>query len=284
MNRNGIGGLVALESSSPLLCGSVRKCDHMVSTTDKFLMARITQRTEVAQDLWTIRVDPGGPFSFTAGQYATLGVLNGSHLVERAYSILSSPSEPELEFYLELVHDGHLTPLLNRLKAGDTLSLRRAAKGRFIFDTTSGRTNHLLLCTVTGVAPFVSYMRTFAREWRQGRFTGGHRLFLIQGASRAREFGYREEMENLAGEVPWLTYVPTVSRPWEDLWPGETGRVDDVLRKYADLWSLDGRQTTAYLCGHPGLLANSKEILQRHGWPADALKAESYFVPARAHA
>jgi ferredoxin--NADP+ reductase len=256
----------------------------MVSTTDKFLLAKITQRTEVAENLWTICVDPGGAFSFMAGQYATLGVFNGQHLVERAYSIVSSPSEPGLEFFLELVHDGDLTPLLNRLKVGDTLSLRRAAKGRFVFDTTSGRTNHLLLCTVTGIAPFVSYVRTLAKEWREGRFTGGHRLFLVQGASRSREFGYREEMEKIAREVPWLVYVPTVSRPWEDEWPGETGRVDDILRKYADLWSLDGRHTTTYLCGHPEMLEHGKAILQRHGWPTDALKSESYFVPVPVHA
>jgi ferredoxin/flavodoxin---NADP+ reductase len=256
----------------------------MVSTTDKFLLAKITQRTEVAENLWTVRVDPGGPFSFMAGQYATLGVFNGQHLVERAYSIVSSPSEPGLEFFLELVHDGDLTPLLNRLQVGDTLSLRRAAKGRFVFDTTSGRTNHLLLCTVTGIAPFVSYVRTLTKEWREGRFAGGHRLFLVQGASRSREFGYREEMEKIAREVPWLVYVPTVSRPWEDEWPGETGRVDDILRKYADLWSLDGRHTTTYLCGHPEMLEHGKAILQRHGWPADALKSESYFVPVPVHA
>jgi ferredoxin--NADP+ reductase len=91
-------------------------------------------------------------------------------------------------------------------------------------------------------------------------------------------------MEKIAREVPWLTYVPTVSRPWEDEWPGETGRVDDIIRKYADLWSLDGRHTTAYLCGHPEMLEHGKAILQRHGWPADALKAESYFVPVPVHA
>jgi ferredoxin/flavodoxin---NADP+ reductase len=246
--------------------------------TDKFLIARITRRTEVAENLWTIHVDPGGPFTFTAGQYATLGVLAGQHLIERAYSIVSSPNEPELEFFFELVHDGELTPLLDHLQVGDTLSLRRAAKGRFVFDTKSGRTNHLLLCTVTGIAPFVSYARTLAAEWKAGRFSG-HRLFLVQGASHSREFGYREEIQRITRDVPWLTYVPTVSRPWDDDWPGETGRVDDVIRKYADLWSLDGFHTTAYLCGHPEMLDHGKAILQRHGWPKDALKEERYFVP-----
>jgi ferredoxin--NADP+ reductase len=255
----------------------------MASITDGFLLATITKRTEISDDLWMIRVDPGGPFPFRAGQYATLGVVTPQHRVERAYSIVSSPYEPELEFFFELVRDGDLTPLLHQLKVGHTLSLRKAAKGRFVFDETSGRTNHLLLCTVTGIAPFVSYVRTLANEWTEGRFEGDHRLFLIQGASHSRDFGYREEIESIVREVPWLTYIPTVSRPWEDPdWPGETGRVDDVLRKYADSWSLDGRHTTAYLCGHPEMLEHGKAILRRRGWTKDALKDESYFVPALA--
>jgi ferredoxin--NADP+ reductase len=252
-----------------------------MSTSDTFLRATITKRQEISNDLWVIRADPGGPFPFTAGQYATLGVATAKGLVERAYSIVSSPYERELEFFFELVDDGELTPLLYRLMAGDALTIRKRPKGRFLLDQTSGRTNHLLLCTVTGIAPFISYARTLKKEWDEGLFKGEHHLFLIQGASRAIEFGYRDEIETLAHTVPWLTYVPTISRPWEEAdWRGETGRVDDVIRKYGDQWSLDARNATAYLCGHPEMLAHGKAILRRHGWEKDALKEESYFRPA----
>jgi ferredoxin--NADP+ reductase len=256
-----------------------------MSTSDTFLRAAITKRTEISSDLWVIRVDHGGQFVFTAGQYATLGVASPTGLVERAYSIVSSPYEPELEFYLELVHDGELTPLLYRLQVGDTLSLRRRAKGRFLLDQASGRTDHLLLCTVTGIAPFISYARTLKKEWDEGLFKGNHRLFLIQGASRAIEFAYRGEIEWLAHTVPWLTYVPTISRPWDEPgWNGETGRVDDVIRKYADQWSLDARHATVYLCGHPEMIAHGKAILRRRGWEKDGVKEESYFLPTPVHA
>jgi ferredoxin/flavodoxin---NADP+ reductase len=253
--------------------------------SDTFLRATITKRTEISNDLWVIRVDPGGPFPFTAGQYATLGVATAQGLVERAYSIVSSPYERELEFFFELVHDGELTPLLYRRRVGDSISIRKRAKGRFLLDQTSGRTNHLLLCTVTGVAPFVSYARTLKKEWDEGLFKGDHRLFLVQGASHAIEFTYRDEIETLARAVPWLTYVPTISRPWDEPdWRGETGRVDDVIREYADRWSLDPAHTTAYLCGHPEMLEHATGILRRHGWQKEAVREERYFVPAPVHA
>ena len=180
---------------------------------------------------------------------------------------------------------GELTPLLYRRRVGDSISIRKRAKGRFLLDQTSGRTNHLLLCTVTGIAPFVSYARTLKQEWDEGLFKGDHRLFLIQGASHAIEFAYRDEIETLTRAVPWLTYVPTISRPWDEPdWRGETGRVDDVIRQYADRWSLDPAHTTAYLCGHPEMLEHGTGILRRHGWEKQAVREERYFVPAPVHA
>ena len=257
----------------------------MTTAPDKFFDVRITSRVDFADDLWMIRVVPAYDFHFAPGQYATLGVDNGSGLVERAYSIASSPYEPEIEFFFELVPQGALTPLLYRLGPGDTIKARKVAKGRFTLDTATGHTNHLLLSTVTGVAPFVSYVRTLRKDWVEGKFAGEHKLFMVQGASHSRELGYRAELEQLASELPWLTYIPTISRPWDDpSWAGETGRVDDIIRKYTDLWSLDNETTTAYLCGHPDMIENGKGILRRRGWKKEALREEVYFIIKHAHA
>lgn len=245
----------------------------------RYLPATVTARTEISHDLWLMRIDHGGQFSFRAGQYATLGLERDGHLVQRAYSIASSPYEPELELFIELVPHGELTPLLYQLRPGDPLTLRRAAKGRFLLEAAPLTTDHLFLCTVTGVAPFLSLLRTLVRDWEQGTYPGDHRLFLIQGASHSSEFGYLDELQTLAGRVPWFTYVPTVSRPWADAaWPGETGRVDDVLRKYADRWFEDPSRGMAHLCGHPSMIEHGKAILERRGWAKERMKEESYFV------
>ncbi len=249
---------------------------------DKFFRARITHRSDIAEDLWIIRVEPGGEFRFQPGQYATLGVQGPEKLVERAYSIVSAPHERELEIFIELVPQGELTPLLYKLQTGAEMTMRKIPKGRFTLDTKSGRKNHLLLCTVTGIAPFVSYIRALGKDWREKRFDGGHHLYVINAASRSWEFGYREEFEKAAAEFPWLTYVAAISRPWEDAaWKGETGRVEDLVRKYTDAWSLDGANTSAYLCGHPQMIDNSKGILQRRGFPKESVREEVYWIPAK---
>src|SRR5438046_5934961 len=136
-----------------------------VAVGEKHYLAKVIERKDLSEDLWLIRVDPGGPFSFKAGQYATLGVDHEGRRIERAYSIVSSPYEEGLEFFLELVPQGELTPKLYKLRVGDKLYCRKIAKGRFTLDLRSGRTNHLLLATVTGLAPFVSYARTLYKAW-----------------------------------------------------------------------------------------------------------------------
>jgi ferredoxin--NADP+ reductase len=249
--------------------------------TDRFHHATITKRVDIAPELWMIRLQPNGEFKFAPGQYATLGVQGPDKRAERPYSIVSAPHESELEFFFELVPPGDLTPLLYKLQPGDEVLMRKVPKGRFTLDTQSGLTNHLLVCTVTGVAPFVSYIRSLYRDWKEGRFSGEHKLFLLNGASRSWEFGYLQELQKVAQEAPWLKYVPTVSRPWEDeKWTGETGRVDDILRKYADMWGL-GPNAVAYLCGHPAMVENSKGILQRIGFTKERLKEEIYWVPSK---
>lgn len=249
---------------------------------EKYYRAQIVERRDFAEDLWSIRVSPGGDFTYKPGQYATLGVITPEKHIERAYSIVSAPHEPLVEFFFELVPQGELTPHLHKLQKGDTLTFRKIAKGRFTLDTQSGRTNHFLLSTVTGIAPFVSYVRALHKDWKEGRFPGGHKLFLLEGASRSWEFGYRAEIELIAAEVPWLKYVATISRPWEDVpWKGEVGRVDDLVRKYADHWGLAPENTSIYLCGHPMMIETCKAILKRRGWQKETMREEVYFIPSK---
>jgi ferredoxin/flavodoxin---NADP+ reductase len=249
---------------------------------EKYYRAMVSRRVDFAADLWSIRVQAGADFKFAPGQYASLGVQGVTRPLERPYSIVSSPYEKEIEFFFELVPHGELTPQIYKLQPGDEILMRKAAKGRFTLDTTRDRNNHLMVCTVTGVAPFVSWVRTLFKDWQEGKFAGDQNLFLLNGASRSWEFGYSDELQEFAAQVPWFKYVATVSRPQEDdHWTGELGRVDDILRKYADQWKLSGANTVGYLCGHPGMVANSKGILQRIGFSNATLKEEVYWVPAK---
>jgi ferredoxin--NADP+ reductase len=252
----------------------------MPATADKYEWVEILSRKDYADDLWSIRVRPDQKLLFKPGQYATLGVESEGRVIERAYSIVSSPLEDEIEFFFELVPQGQLTPLLYRLQPGQNILMRRQAKGLFTLDVKSGHKNHFLVSTVTGVAPYVSMARTFAREEGAGK-PFEHQLFALQAGSRSWELAYEEELA-AATTHPWFHYVPTISRPWEDAkWNKETGRIEDVLRKYLDSWGLSPDDTTGYLCGHPAMIENSKGILQRRGFAKQSIREEIYWIPKK---
>lgn len=246
----------------------------------KYMPAVITRRVDHAEDLFTIWLHPEEGLAFKPGQYVAFGLDDHENKVlERAFSIVSCPVEEQLEFYVERVPGGALSPRLYDLRVGDSVHMRRKAKGIFALDTVSGHTKHFLVCTVTGVAPYVSMIRTLLRDEAAGKPFGGT-LVLMQGAAKSDEFAYAREIQETARKVSWLTYIPTISRPWEDPeWEGERGRVDDLVRKYSDQLGLVPEETTGYLCGNPGMIVNARGILKRRGFTEKAIKEETYWAP-----
>src|SRR5712672_2657181 len=138
----------------------------MSVSPEKYQRGRVTWRKDHAKDLWSVRVSPEKRIEFEPGQYVTLGLEDQrtGKLIERAYSVCSAPSEEEIEFFFELVPHGQLTPKLYELKPGAEVWLRRRAKGAFTLDGKSGRRNHFMVATVTGVAPAVSMVRALRRQ------------------------------------------------------------------------------------------------------------------------
>lgn len=244
-------------------------------TQANYYKADLIVRTDVSASLAVFRFRTAEQISFAAGQYATVGLAIDGGVIERPYSIVSSPYEPFMEFFVELVRGGVLTPRLWDLKLGSSILVRRRVVGHFKLDTHFNR--HLMLATVTGVAPFISILRTYQIERARGAKLDD-RFLVIHGASRSTDFGpYLGELEKLS-LGGWLSYVPTISRPWEESdWKGEVGRLEDVVRKHADQLGFDNTNTVAYACGHPGMIENVKGLLERARFPKEQLREEEYF-------
>ncbi len=250
--------------------------------SDKYESVEIVQRRDYSPDLWTIRVSHKLPFEFRAGQYATLGVEVDGKPLERPYSIVSSPEERELEFFIELIPDGALTPHLYPLQVGERLLMRKRPKGVFMKTGLDPDRSHLFLATVTGIAPFASMLRLLQSQQQRGEVVPP-KIVLVQGASFSHEFGYAEEMAQLSQELPDFEYVPTVSRPWGDAgWEGEVGRAEDVLRKHADRTGIRPGRSVVYLCGHPGMISTGRGVMLRAGLRDEEILEEQYWPEGKA--
>ncbi len=246
----------------------------------RYTELRLLERVDFSNDLALFRLQAEEPIDFTAGQYATLGLMDSDtdRPLLRPYSVGSAPGSRELEFFIERVDGGQLTPRLWTLDPGAAVWMRKKIVGRFVLDTD--RSFHVMAATVTGIAPYVSIVRAQLHALEANTLEAAHQFLILHGGSRSWELGtYRNELSALANRVDWLDYVPTVSRPWDDPdWPGERGRVEDVLRKYLDASPFPMTKTAGYTCGHPQMIDKAQGIFKRAGLPEEALHEEKYFV------
>jgi ferredoxin-NADP reductase len=197
----------------------------------------------VAADVRIIRTGRPAGLQFRAGQYLKLGVPGNR---SGSYSIASAPHDPHLEFCVELIAGGRLSPALFALRPGDRVTLTDRAKGGFVLTTAPC---HLMVATVTGIAPLRSMLRDALHRGTNDEF------IVLHGASHADELPYVEELTALAAADVRVQYQPTVSRPGvvrNRNWPHGSGRVDDLACRVAA--SLDPRRTHVYACGHPEMV------------------------------
>jgi ferredoxin-NADP reductase len=220
--------------------------------------------TSVGPDVTVLRLARPPGLTFRAGQALKLGVPGGP---SRSYTIASSPQEALLEFCIERIAGGRVSPSLTSLSPGARVELGASPKGTLTLEPSAAL--HLMLATATGIAPFRSMLReAFAAKAPSARF------LVIHGASYADRLPYAEELASLAAQHPGaLRYVTTVSRPGEarnQQWRGTVGRVDTLLA--AALKEL-AAGTQAYACGNSGMIAAVAALCSAHGIP---LKSEAF--------
>jgi ferredoxin--NADP+ reductase len=247
--------------------------------------ASVIGREIINPQLAILRVQADGPlFGFTPGQFAVLGLLGkepripeaapedppspADKMIRRAYSIASSSLEARyLEFYLALVTSGQLTPRLFSLQPGKRLFLGPKASGLFTLDRVPRGKAVLLVATGTGLAPYISMLRTMLVDDRDRRFV------VLHGARYSWDLGYRAELESLARLRPNFTYLPSITRPQEDpSYRGHTGRIQalldqGVVEKEAGV-ALDPAKTDVFLCGNPEMVGAVKAVLASRGFSA----------------
>jgi len=209
----------------------------------------------VGEHIRIFRIAPPSGFRYRPGQYVKVGAGAGKR---RSFSLASAPYEAHLELCIALNPGGRLTPALFALQPGARLDVDPRPRGGFAL--VSGVRRHLMVATGTGIAPLRSMVRAALDRGSRDEF------LILHGASHADGLPYRDELTALAASQDQVTYQPTVSRPDTSpgAWAGHTGRVDPLALDVAR--SLDRRDTHAYVCGHPGMVASLRTALSRAGF------------------
>jgi len=256
------------------------------------LNATVLQRVEISPGLIVLRVAPNGweLAAFTAGQFGVLGLPRSAprdglaevedenedpptKLIKRAYSIASSSVGSEyLEFYISLVPSGALTPRLFALRPGENLWLGPKVSGLFTLDQVPAEKHVILVSTGTGLAPYVSMLRSHLVCGEERRFA------VLHGARHSWELGYRSELLMLNRMCPNFAYIPTISRPADEPmpWGGETGYIQELWGRdlVSKAWGFapTADNTHVFLCGNPKMVESMVEDLSAQGYAEHSKK------------
>src|SRR5262245_51972591 len=235
------------------------------------------QRGEVVErivwddGLFTLRV-AAGHIDFEPGQFVHIALPTDGETVRRSYSLASVPGEP-LEFYLVRLPEGALTPTLWELSVGDTVQVDDQPHGFLTMEHAPAARDGWLVSTGTGLAPFLSMLRS-GRVW--DRF---ERVIVVNGVRKNAHLGYREELERHAagGRV---VYVPLVSReePHDALAGRMTHALVDGRLERAAGTTIDPATSHLMLCGNPEMIKDMAALLTERGLRRHRVRAPGHFT------
>lgn len=244
----------------------------------------VTQILQISPIMKIIRVKPvGWEFpEFKGGQFVALALPasaerckeateefehhnDGNKLIKRAYSIASTSTSEYIEFYVTLVHSGALTPRLFNLNIGDKLWMGKKGVGMFTLDEVPMDKNVVLVATGTGVAPYMSMLRSDALK-REGR------IMVVHGAANSWDLGYSSELQLLESMFDKFTYYPTITEAEKEPagWSGDTRFIekiwDDGLTDKKWGFNPSPENTDVFLCGNPKMIDSMVGLLGKDGF------------------
>ena len=199
-------------------------------------------------------VDP-----FTAGQFAKLGLNIDGERVQRAYSYVNAPSNPDLEFYLVTVPEGKLSPRLAALKPGDEVQVFSESAGVFVLEEVPDCDTLWMLATGTAIGPYLSILE----EGKDlDRFKN---LVLVHAARYAADLSYLPQMQALeqryAGKLRIQSVVSRESVP--GMLTGripfliETGALEEAVGL-----PMSAESSHVMLCGNPQMVRDTQQLLK----------------------
>lgn len=262
------------------------------------LNAIVTSREDLTDSLVIMRITPEGwqlP-RFEAGQFAVIGLPaeaprhssstteatspRPGSMIRRAYSLTSASHQNEyVEVLIRLVHSGALTPRLWALRGGDRVWLGPRITGMFTLEQIPENVHLVMVATGTGLAPYMSMVRTYLEHHRGRNFT------VMHGAQVSADLSFRAELERLQAEFSHFSYIPVLTEPTAEKtpWQGASGLVQDLWRNgiIEKAWGCSPTPATTHvlLCGAPAMIDAMTVLLLSQGF-----SEHSKTAPGQIHA
>jgi len=254
---------------------TVRKLDDedLVIHPERFMRCKVEALEDLTHDIKRVllRIESGGPFTFTAGQYAKIDFLP---LTTRDYSMANVPAVPPdegdanlLEFHVRAVPGGSASRFVHeQLAVGQTVRVNGPHGASYLRESHQG--TMLAIAGGSGLAPIESIVgRALAAGSNQP-------IHLYFGVRALRDVYHEDKFRAWAARHPNFRYTIVLSN--EEV-PGYAhGLVTEVAAR--DLDEVVGMK--AYLAGPPVMVEAATRLLRERGVAERDIHADAFYTEA----
>lgn len=220
---------------------------------------QVTSKHQWSDSIFTFTTTRPEGFEFKNGQFVTLGLRAQKKLISRAYSIVSSNEDDQLEFLSIRIPDGPLTSELSQVGEGNPIWINTKSTGSLTLDHVLPGRHLYLFATGTGLAPFVSLLRG-AEVFNQFE-----KVILIHTVREKKGLAYQDELEAIRNKK--FIYLPTVTREeFETNLRGTELFYSGELTKKLELLEIDPQHDRVMICGNPNMNQEMTDYLNKNGW------------------
>jgi naphthalene 1,2-dioxygenase ferredoxin reductase component len=241
----------------------IRRIDaeELVVHPSRVMRCRVLDVADLTHDIKGLRlaIEAGGPFRFSAGQYAQVEFAPG---LSRHYSMANMPDEPELVFHVRHMPGGRTSHYVaTQLKAGDRVKVSGPLGIAYLRDAHSGPV--LLVAGGSGLAPIQSILCTLLER---GYAPPVHLYF---GVRSERDLYHEALLKDLASRHANFRYQVVLSE-----------QIGASSRRYGmvhEALEIAGEDTMAYLAGPPVMVEAATARLAAFGLAPRQIHADAFY-------
>jgi ferredoxin-NAD(P)+ reductase (naphthalene dioxygenase ferredoxin-specific) len=243
------------------------EAEDIVVHPRRIMSCTVAAVDQMTHDIKRVRltIDKGGPFSFSAGQFASV-TFTGQKA--RDYSMANTPDDKTLEFHVRRMPGGATSAyVFDHVKVGDQVRVEGPAGASYLRESHRGPI--IAVAGGSGLAPIKSIIETALKK---GMKQGIHLYF---GVRDERDLYLEDLFKALAEKHPNFKFQAVLSQP-EGATQRRTGFVHEAVA--SDYDDLDGCK--AYLCGPPVMVEAASKMLKGRGMNQFDIHADAFYTEA----
>ncbi len=210
-------------------------------------------------------------FTYLPGQFITIHFEHENKVIKRSYSIANIPLQNNcIEFAAGYAENGPGSELLFNLKPGDIINAN-GPFGRLILKEPPPK-RFILAATSTGVTPYRAMLATLKNLMMQHPDL---RVLILLGVQRPEEILYPEDFIELTKQFPERAqFRSQLSRT--DSIDLQANQYKGYVQHAFDDINLNCDEDVVYLCGNPGMVDASFQLLKDRGFTMQQIVREKY--------